>query len=80
MHTRYPLYIYIYLEVCYIYNIYVKKCACVYVGLKLFHDACIILYTCKSSLYFYNLHYFLVVVYKGPHARLAFFLAKCVTL
>ena len=32
--------------------IYVKKYACVYVGLKVFHDVCIILYTCKSSLYF----------------------------
>ena len=28
------------------------KLACVYVGLKEFHAACIILYTCKSSLYF----------------------------
>ena len=57
----------------FIYNIYVKECACVYVGLKAFHDACIILYTCKSSLYFI-LVLFLVVVYRGPHRRLAFFL------
>ena len=44
----------------FIYNNYVKKCACVYVGLKVFHDACIILYTCKSSLYF-----ILVLFYGG---------------
>ena len=50
-----------------------------YVGLKVFHDACIILCSCKSSLYFI-LVLFLVVVYRGPNGRLAFFLAKCVTL
>ena len=50
-----------------------KKYACVYVGLKVFHDVCIILYTCKSSLYFI-LVLFLVVVHRGPHGRLAFFL------
>ena len=44
-----------------------------YVGLKVFHDVCIILYTCKSSLYFI-LVLFLVVVHRGPHGRLAFFL------
>ena len=26
------------------------------------------------------LYYFLVVVHRGPHGRLAFFFAKCVTL
>ena len=36
-----------------IYNTYVKKYVCVYIGLKVFHDVCIILYTCKLSLYFY---------------------------
>ena len=35
-----------------------KKYACVYVGLKVFHDVCIILYTCKSSLYFILVLYF----------------------
>ena len=49
-----------------------------YDGLKVLHAACIILYTCKSSLYF-----ILVFVfggsYRGPPGRLAFF-AKCVTL
>ena len=45
---------------------YVKKYACVYVGLKVFHDVCIILYTCKSPLYFI-LVLFLVVVHRGPH-------------
>ena len=44
-----------------------------YVGLKVLHAACIILYTCKSSLYFI-LVFFLAVVYRGPHGRLAFFL------
>ena len=44
-----------------------------YVGLKVPHAACIILYTCKSSLYLY-LYSFLAVVYRGPHGRLAFFL------
>ena len=44
-----------------------------YVGLKVFHDVCIILYTCKSSLYFI-LVLFLVVVHRGPHGRLASFL------
>ena len=34
------------------YDTYVKKYACVYIGLKVFHDVCIIFYTCKSSLYF----------------------------
>ena len=43
-----------------------------YVGLKVFHDSIIILYTCKSSLYFI-LVLFLVVVYRGPRLRLAFF-------
>ena len=32
--------------------ILMKKSMPVYVGLKVFHDVCIILYTCKSSLYF----------------------------
>ena len=31
-----------------IYNTYVKKS----MPVKVFHDVCIILYTCKSSLYF----------------------------
>ena len=35
-----------------------KKCACVYVGLKVFHAACIILYACKSSLYFILVFFF----------------------
>ena len=39
-----------------------------YVGLKVFYDARIILYTCKSSVYFI-LVLFLVVVYRGPHGR-----------
>ena len=43
-----------------IYNTYVKKYACVYVGLKVFHDVCISLYTCKSSLYF-----ILVLIFGG---------------
>ena len=43
-----------------------------YVGLNVLHAACIILYTCKSSLYFI-LVFFLAVVYRGPHGRLAFF-------
>ena len=46
--------------------------ACVYVGLKVLYAACIILYTCKSSLYFI-LVFFLAVVYRGPHGRLALF-------
>ena len=36
----------------YLYKMYVQTCVCVYVGLKVFHDACIILYTFNSSLYF----------------------------
>ena len=57
------------------------KCACVYVGLKVLRAACIILYTCKSSLSFIVV-LFLAVVYRGPHGRLAFFpaIGKCVTL
>ena len=43
-----------------------------YVGLKVLHAACIILYTCKSSLNFIRV-FFLAVVYRGPHGRLAFF-------
>ena len=34
-----------------IFFMYIKF-ACVYVGLKVLHAACIILFTCKSSLYF----------------------------
>ena len=34
--------------------------ACVYVGFKVFCDACIILYTCKSSLYFTLVFFFVV--------------------
>ena len=56
-----------------------KSMFCVYVGLKVFHDACIIWYTCKSSLYLY-LYYFLVVVYRGPHGRLAFSRKMCYPL
>ena len=35
-----------------------------YVGLKVFHDVCIILYTCKSSLYF-----ILVLFFGGSSSR-----------
>ena len=34
------------------------KCACVYLGLKVLHAACNILYTCKSSLYFILVFFF----------------------
>ena len=47
----------LYLEVWYIWYL-CKKYACVYVGLKVFHDVCIILYTCKSSLYFILVFFF----------------------
>ena len=40
-----------------IFYVYYKS-ACVYVGLKVFHAACIILYTCKSSLHFILVLYF----------------------
>ena len=55
------------------------KLACVYVGLKEFHAACIILYTCKSSLYF------IIVLFFGGSLKMvswkiSFFFAICVTL
>ena len=49
-----------------------------YVGLKVFHEVCIILYT--NHLCILYLYYFLVVVHRGPHGRLAFFCLMCYPL
>ena len=51
-----------------------------YVGLKVLHAACIILYTYVNHLCTLYLYSFLAVVYREPHGRLALFFAKCVTL
>ena len=45
-----------------------------YVGLKVVHDACITLYIHVNHLCILYLYSFLVVVYRGSHGRLAFFL------
>ena len=37
---------------------YSQNSLCVYVGVKVLHAACIILYTCKSSLYFILVFFF----------------------
>ena len=65
------------LEVQYISLMYIK-CACVYVGLKVLHAACIIIYTRKSSVYFI-LAFFFGGCLQRASWKISFF-TKCVTL